>query len=284
MEVLKETLRNGSVEWEMIPVHESAPEGGPGHNVLKKLLLPDNRSLNVSVMAVNSVGASPVASLIIPDRMHGRRPAMSTSRPRLQRLIHSVCVEELPPVEELEVRPHGGQLQLRWRPSGRKAASEFVVEWTDGVLLDWQRESRGTTEATVRGESASTHTHSAGSPEKSRGRAVESATLSQPPPNLVLRLRVGESLPRSICNLSPCDLPLQATWTALFATTSRCIPSTLDGLESLEPNKPFWSKEVSDPSKSLHLTPRSQSPLMVQEPSQLKRGPRPCLHLLLFLF
>lgn len=50
------------------------------------------------------------------------------------------------------MRPHGGQLKLRWRPSGRRAASEFVVEWTSGGHLDWQRESRGTTETTVRGD------------------------------------------------------------------------------------------------------------------------------------
>lgn len=72
VEFLMESLRNGSTEWERIPVNKSAPDGGPGHNVLKQLLLPGNKSLNVSVMAINSVGASPVASLIIPGKMYGR--------------------------------------------------------------------------------------------------------------------------------------------------------------------------------------------------------------------
>uniref|UniRef100_H3CHP3 Fibronectin type-III domain-containing protein n=1 Tax=Tetraodon nigroviridis TaxID=99883 RepID=H3CHP3_TETNG len=103
------------------------PLRNPGRHLLKQLLLPEG-SLNVSVVAVNSVGASPVASLIIPKRTH-----------------------ELPPVEDLEVRPRGGRLELRWRPSSWRTASEYVVEWSSGAGWDWQRESRGTTNTTLRG-------------------------------------------------------------------------------------------------------------------------------------
>lgn len=73
IESLKENLRNGSEEWELIPVNNSAPGGSSGrHTLLKRVLLPDNRSMKISVIAINSVGASPVASLIIPDKMFGR--------------------------------------------------------------------------------------------------------------------------------------------------------------------------------------------------------------------
>lgn len=79
IEFVKASLRNGSAEWERIPVNKSAPDGGPGHNILKKLLLPDNKSINVSVIAINSVGASPMASLIIPDKMSGRRFSLNSA-------------------------------------------------------------------------------------------------------------------------------------------------------------------------------------------------------------
>lgn len=55
-------------------------------------------------------------------------------------------------MENLEVRPAGGLLELSWRPSSRRAASEFVVEWSSGGVWDWQRESRGTTKTTIRGD------------------------------------------------------------------------------------------------------------------------------------
>lgn len=50
------------------------------------------------------------------------------------------------------MRPHGDQLELRWKPSGRRTASEFVLEWTSGDQVDWQRESRGTTTSLIEGD------------------------------------------------------------------------------------------------------------------------------------
>lgn len=69
----KENLRNGSEEWELIPVNNSVFGGSSGRRtLLKRVLLPDSESMKVSVVAINSVGESPVASLIIPDKMLGR--------------------------------------------------------------------------------------------------------------------------------------------------------------------------------------------------------------------
>lgn len=71
LELLEESLRNGSAAWERIPVHKTAPHGGPGRHVLKQLPLPLSSPVNVSVAAVNSVGTSPVAWLIVADKTHG---------------------------------------------------------------------------------------------------------------------------------------------------------------------------------------------------------------------
>ncbi|TNM92469.1 hypothetical protein fugu_019481 [Takifugu bimaculatus] len=128
IEPLNDNLKNGSAVWEKILVNTSATgSGSGGHNLLKRVLLND-KPMKISVTAINSVGASPSASLVIPVKMF-----------------------EPPPVEDLEVRPHGDQLELRWKPSGRRAASEFVLEWTIGDQVDWQRESRGTTRGLIEG-------------------------------------------------------------------------------------------------------------------------------------
>lgn len=63
-------LKNGSAKWEKILVNTSATGSGSGHNLLKRVLLND-KSMNISVIAINSVGASPSASLLIPDKMFG---------------------------------------------------------------------------------------------------------------------------------------------------------------------------------------------------------------------
>lgn len=63
-----------------------------------------------------------------------------------------VSVEDLPPVEDLEVRPHGDQLEIGWKPSARRKASEYVLEWRNGDDVDWQRESRRTTKSLIKGQ------------------------------------------------------------------------------------------------------------------------------------
>lgn len=73
MEFIKDGSKNRSGVWEGIPVNESATEGGSGgHSVLREVLLQDNRPVKISIIAINSVGSSPPASLIIPDRSYGR--------------------------------------------------------------------------------------------------------------------------------------------------------------------------------------------------------------------
>lgn len=88
------------------------------------------------------------------------------------------------------MRPRGGQLELRWRPSGRRAASEFVVEWSSGAHLDWQRESRGTTNTTVRGDVLVSVPFNSAS-ELSSAAAVAAAALSATLSTLVLVLKVS---------------------------------------------------------------------------------------------
>lgn len=71
IEPLNDNLTNGSAEWEKILVNTSATGGGSGRrNLLKRVLLND-KSMKISVIAINSVGASPSASLVIPDKMFG---------------------------------------------------------------------------------------------------------------------------------------------------------------------------------------------------------------------
>lgn len=93
------------------------------------------------------------------------------------------------------MRPRGGQLELRWRPSGRRAASEFVVEWSSGAHLDWQRESRGTTNTTVRGDVLVSVPFSPGeqhsASELSTAAAVAAAAPSATLSTLVLVLKVS---------------------------------------------------------------------------------------------
>lgn len=50
------------------------------------------------------------------------------------------------------MRPHGDQLELRWKPSAKKMASEFVLEWRNGDDVDWQRESRRATKSLIKGQ------------------------------------------------------------------------------------------------------------------------------------
>lgn len=65
-----------------------------------------------------------------------------------------VCVIALPPVENLTVWTHSGQLLLAWRPpnitAGRNA-TEYVVEWVSGMQMDWQREHGNARQSAIKG-------------------------------------------------------------------------------------------------------------------------------------
>lgn len=70
-EPLNDNLKNGSAVWEKILVNTSATGGGSGGpNLLKRVLLND-KPMKISVIAINSVGASPSASLVIPVKTFG---------------------------------------------------------------------------------------------------------------------------------------------------------------------------------------------------------------------
>lgn len=71
----KENVKNGSWGWESIPVHRSEAVSSSSQRkitVLKKIKLADNKAVKVYVTAINSVGTSPEASLVIPEKVYGR--------------------------------------------------------------------------------------------------------------------------------------------------------------------------------------------------------------------
>ncbi|XP_041816511.1 interleukin-6 receptor subunit beta isoform X2 [Chelmon rostratus] len=128
---LKDKVKNGSLESESIPVNRSEADSRSGRQkitALKQIHLPDDKSVQVFVAAVNSVGSSAEASLVIPEKAY-----------------------EFPPVEELKVWPHEGQLWLEWKSPKNIAVSEYVVEWFPGDPIDWQRENRSTTLTAIKG-------------------------------------------------------------------------------------------------------------------------------------
>ncbi|XP_073334779.1 interleukin-6 receptor subunit beta isoform X2 [Pagrus major] len=128
----KEKVKNGSGEWERIPVNRSEADGSSSQQeitVLKQIHLPDKKSVKVCVTAINSVGKSAEASLVIPDKAYG--------------------VRDLAPVEGLNLSSHGGQLWLEWKSS--IAVSEYVVEWAADGRTDWQREKRSTRRTAIKG-------------------------------------------------------------------------------------------------------------------------------------
>lgn len=72
---LKDKVNNGSWEWESVPVKRSEADSSSSQRnitVLKKIQLPDKKSVKVYVVAINSVGKSAEASLVIPEKAHGR--------------------------------------------------------------------------------------------------------------------------------------------------------------------------------------------------------------------
>ncbi|XP_076614162.1 interleukin-6 receptor subunit beta [Chaetodon auriga] len=127
----KDKVKNGSLEWESIPVNRSEADGSSSQQkitALKEIHLANSKSVQVFVIAVNSVGKSYEASFVIPEKAH-----------------------EYPPVKELKVWPHEGQLWLEWKSPKNIAVSEYVVEWTAGDLIDWQRENKNTTRTFIKG-------------------------------------------------------------------------------------------------------------------------------------
>lgn len=72
----KDKFKNRSEEWERIPVNRSEADGSSSHReitFLKQIHLADEKSVKVYVTAVNSVGKSALASLLIPDKAYGVR-------------------------------------------------------------------------------------------------------------------------------------------------------------------------------------------------------------------
>uniref|UniRef100_A0A8P4K945 Fibronectin type-III domain-containing protein n=1 Tax=Dicentrarchus labrax TaxID=13489 RepID=A0A8P4K945_DICLA len=131
-------VKKRSGELESIPVNRSKADPSPSQQkitILKQISLDDKKSVEVYVTAVNSVGKSPEASLVITEKAN-----------------------ELPTVKDLKVQRNGGQLCLEWKPPARPV-SEYVVEWVSGSpidwvsgsQMDWQREQASTTNTVIKG-------------------------------------------------------------------------------------------------------------------------------------
>uniref|UniRef100_A0A3Q1I5R0 Fibronectin type-III domain-containing protein n=1 Tax=Anabas testudineus TaxID=64144 RepID=A0A3Q1I5R0_ANATE len=117
--------------WESLPVNRSETDSCSNQReitVIREIQLSYKQSVRLDVIASNSVGKSPVASLIMPPKANAHDP-----------------------VKELKVWSHGDQLWLDWKPPSRADVSEYVVEWVRGEQLDWQRESGSTTSTAIKG-------------------------------------------------------------------------------------------------------------------------------------
>uniref|UniRef100_A0A3P9K601 Fibronectin type-III domain-containing protein n=1 Tax=Oryzias latipes TaxID=8090 RepID=A0A3P9K601_ORYLA len=111
---------NQSEGWKSVLVNRSeAEDAETSITLLEQISLSNLESVKVSVVAVNSLGRSPEASLILPVKLpdHAR-------------------------VEELKVWPHEGQLVVEWKPLRNKLLSGYVVEWLSDGRLDWRRVSK----------------------------------------------------------------------------------------------------------------------------------------------
>ncbi|KAM9841833.1 interleukin-6 receptor subunit beta isoform 2-T2 [Aulostomus maculatus] len=123
--------KNGSLEWEKIPVITSEAESLRSQRTitsLKQIHLADKQTVRFHVIAFNSVGGSAEASLSISEKAH-----------------------KLAPVEALKVWPKEGQLWLSWKPPINPAVSEYVVQWVSSEGIDWQREKKNTTHTSIKG-------------------------------------------------------------------------------------------------------------------------------------
>ncbi|XP_059213578.1 interleukin-6 receptor subunit beta [Centropristis striata] len=124
----KDKVKNRSSDWESIPVNMSDSNSSQQKiTLLKQIHLADKKSVRVTVKAVNSMGESPEASLVISEK--SQEPA---------------------PVKLLNVWPSGGQLWVEWTPPN-SPLSEYVVEWVSGGQIDWQRVNRTTRRIPIAG-------------------------------------------------------------------------------------------------------------------------------------
>uniref|UniRef100_A0A673ACK2 Fibronectin type-III domain-containing protein n=1 Tax=Sphaeramia orbicularis TaxID=375764 RepID=A0A673ACK2_9TELE len=125
---LKEKDKSGADQWEKITVSEPEANSSSGHfTLLKQIHVADNTHLQVRVKAVNSVGKSPEATLVIPKKSH-----------------------VLPPVRDLKVYPDWDKLMVMWN-STDPLEYEYVVEVSDGQQMDWQKEGQSVRKTAVRG-------------------------------------------------------------------------------------------------------------------------------------
>lgn len=128
----KDNVKNASAaSSESVYVNRSHGDAGATQReitAIKEIRLADNKAVKVFVTAVNTVGRSPEAELAISTKAY-----------------------HFPTVKELKVWPEQGQMWVEWTAPSSKNASEFVVEWVSVEGMDWQRESRGTRRAAIKG-------------------------------------------------------------------------------------------------------------------------------------
>lgn len=67
---------------------------------------------------------------------------MESRVPVLHSSDHVCLLTDNPPVEEMEVWPHEGQLMVEWKTPRGRLPSEYVVEWLSDDSLDWRRASK----------------------------------------------------------------------------------------------------------------------------------------------
>uniref|UniRef100_A0A8C6S910 Fibronectin type-III domain-containing protein n=1 Tax=Neogobius melanostomus TaxID=47308 RepID=A0A8C6S910_9GOBI len=95
---------------------------------LKNVHLTDKTAHIVTVIAFNSEGNSPEATLVIPEKEHV--PA---------------------PVQKLKVSPEGGKLCVEWSAPNSSRITEYVVQWASHNTFDWQREKKNVRKANIKG-------------------------------------------------------------------------------------------------------------------------------------
>ncbi|KAM9306701.1 interleukin-6 receptor subunit beta isoform 2-T2 [Pholidichthys leucotaenia] len=118
-------VRNETLEKETILGNGSSSQKAV--TLLKTMPLHDQEQVEVHITAINSVGESPKALLVIPPR-------------------NKVFL----PVKGLKAWSHDNKLMVKWDPPKRAPVS-YVVQWHDGKMIDWQREGRNTTNTSIRG-------------------------------------------------------------------------------------------------------------------------------------
>ncbi|KAK7895853.1 hypothetical protein WMY93_021178 [Mugilogobius chulae] len=123
IQYVKEKPKN--VTWERIPVTNDSSNY---ITLLKQVHINDKMRLVVNVSAVNLKGKSPAATLVIPEKDN-----------------------DSPPVQSLKVYPEAGKLSVDWTAPATRGVSEYVVQWTNGDEMDWQREKKYIRKTNIRG-------------------------------------------------------------------------------------------------------------------------------------